>query len=229
MFIFSQFIVFYIFRNENPKIYRYSNENLFLIAENISQILIPYKSRVTPEFSYQIDKNIDVISRFGNKNLTQKTPSQNSNNREYSKKILASNIGCSPNELKGKVFEQLDAMNATIEACKEVMLKHNRTRFEQSKQYNMHPDDTPATLMIEMIEEYIERLKSKNKGDDQIFREMASSNTDLMSQLMTAQATGNMDRFNELIAQNPDFLDEFLRKMAENEDIEPEDDNDLPY
>ena len=69
MFIFAQFIVFYVFRYNNPKSYRYSDENLLWISEHILELLITYNSKVTPEFSHQIDKRINVLGVFGNKNL----------------------------------------------------------------------------------------------------------------------------------------------------------------
>jgi len=235
MFIFSQFVVFYILRKGSPAIYRYSDENLLLIVENLSKILIPYKSRVTPEFSYEIDKKVDVIARFGNKNIKPENPERNSSNREFSKSFLASNLGCSKTELKQKVFEQLESMNANIEACKEVILRRNKTRFEQAKEFNIHPDDTPANLMIEMVEEYIEKLKSKKNSDDQIIREMASSNIDLMSELLVAKELGDINRIEELLEQNPDFYHEFIKKIINNEDEESDEDShedfddDLPF
>lgn len=168
MFIFSQFIGLYVFRFDNPTVYRYSNENLLEIAKRINEILIPYKSRVTPEFSYQINKDLDVISIFGNKNIQKASPERSEKNREFSKNILASRNNCSPNMLKQKIFEQYDLMDPTIEAIEAVMIKYNKTRFEHAQQYKIHPDDTPAALFFEMAEEYLEVLKTKKKSSDQI-------------------------------------------------------------
>lgn len=138
-------------------------------------------------------------------------------------------MGCSPSDLKQKVFEKLDSMNATVEVCEEVLLKHNNSKFEQAEQYKIHPDDTPANLMIEMMEEYIEQLKSKKKSDDQIFREMATSNSDIMAEFLHVHASGNKDRLNKLIEQHPGFLDMFLGTENEDKETDEDYDDDLPF
>ena len=81
MYIFSQFVGLYIFRNDNPLIYRYSNENLFNIAENINKLLIPYNSKLYPELEYQINKDIDVLNLLGNKNLNKSDNMRNERDR----------------------------------------------------------------------------------------------------------------------------------------------------
>jgi hypothetical protein len=82
----------------------------------------------------------------------------------------------------------------------------------------MHPDDTPAALMIEMLEEYILILQTRKKSKDQILREMAGTNPDLMAQILVALSTSDTKKYNDLISQNPKFLDNFIDKIAENED-----------
>jgi len=174
MFIFSQFIGFFIFKNDNPKISRYSDEIIFEIVVRINKILIPYKSHVTPEFSYQIDKDYDVLSEILEINIRKVDQRRSERNRELSMNILASRNNCSPNMVKHKIFEQFDKMGVTIEMIKRETLIYYNVRIVQADLYNMHHDDTPAALFIEMAEEYIEKLESVS-GDDQIHREITKN------------------------------------------------------
>jgi hypothetical protein len=167
MFIFSQFIGFFIFKNDKAKISRYSDEIIFEIVTRINKILIPYKSHVTPEFSYQIDKDYDVLSEILEINIRNVDLSRSERNKELSMNILASRNNCSPNMVKHKIFEQLDKMGVTIEMIKSTNLIYSNVRFVQADLYNMHHDDTPAALFIKINEDYIERLKS-DSNDDQI-------------------------------------------------------------
>lgn len=236
MFIFSQYVVFYILRHDNPKIYRYSDENLISIAENLGKVLIPYNSKVTPEYEYQIDKTIDVIARFGNKNVTPKEICRNSANREISMQILSKNAGCLVSDLRELTYNKLSIIgssnNASAEAIisslKEIILKYNNARFEMAEQYGMHPNDTPASIMIELIEDYIEEIKSKKNSSDEEVEEMFLTDNDIMTQLMTAQIKGDTKHVNQLIKENPEFLMRFLKKMAEKEEGTYEED-DLPF
>ena len=218
IYIFSQFVGLYIFRNDNPLIYRYSNENLFNIAENINKLLIPYNSKLYPELEYQINKDIDVPNLLGNRNLKKSDNMRNERDRFQSKTILAIKVGCSVQNLKEKVFEQFDSLDVPVDEFKNLITKHTLTKSEHALKYKMHPDDTPAAIMIEMLEEYIILLKSRKKTDNQIFREMATDNPDIMTQIISALATGDMQLYNDLMTKNPEFLDKFIEKMADNED-----------
>jgi len=141
----------------------------------------------------------------------------NEKDRIQSRSILASKVGCLAEILKQKVFEKFDSLNVPVEEFERMRIKHESTKQDHALQYNMHPDDTPAGIMVEMIQEYILILQSRKKSNDQIFRELATDNTDLLAQAISAMQSGDMNRFNELIAQHPEFLDSFMRKMAENE------------
>lgn len=84
MYIFSQFVGLYIFRMGDPAIYRYSNDNLLNIAEKVTGLLIPFRSRLYPHLKYQLNKDIDVIEKFGNideVNAKKAKCIQNENNR----------------------------------------------------------------------------------------------------------------------------------------------------
>jgi len=218
MFIFAQFIVFYVFRFDNPKIYRFADINLLSIVLNIERILIPYDSKVNPEFLYQIDKKVDVRKFFEVDSVTNDESNKRERDRVFSLNKLASRLDCTPDKLKDNFFKQLDSKNATIDACMSMIIKHEKTKTEQAKQYYMHPHDTPAAILLEFTNEYIDSLKKKKKTDKQIFNEMASSNKELMAQLLAAQAAGKMDKVEELLRQNPVFFEEFLKKLGEKED-----------
>ena len=237
MFIFSQFVVFYILRNDNPSMYRLSDENLSGIAENIEKFLIPYNSKVTPEFAFQINKNIDFKSIIGNRNISNKFPLQNEENKQSSERKLAIRIGCTTDVLEEKVFKQLESMGVNSEVVNEVNAKHEKAKYEQAKQYNMHPDDTPAGILLELSQKYIESLKPKEKTHEEIISEMSSINPDLTAKVLHALAIGDMDRYSELIHQNPDYLYEFLKRIAEHDESKEKNkreesfdfDNDLPF
>jgi hypothetical protein len=160
MFIFSQYVVFYILKEKDPKNDRINDQVLLAIAENIKSFIIPYSSNVTPEFSHQIDKNKDVLSVVDVRSFHSES------NREISAKKLASNLVCSLEDLRKTVFEQLESMNATREILDDQIRKHQATKLDQAQEYNMLPDDTPASILIEIIEEYVEELKSKKKSDE---------------------------------------------------------------
>jgi hypothetical protein len=161
MFIFSQFVVFYILRNDNPSMYRLSDENLTGIADNIEKFLIPYNSKVTPEFTFQINKNIDFKSVIGNRNIKNELPLPNEENRQSSKRKLAIRFGCTIDLLEKYVFKDLYEIGITHEAMKEVIPKYEKTKEEQAIQYKMHPEDTPAAILIELTHKYLETFEPK--------------------------------------------------------------------
>jgi hypothetical protein len=160
----------------------------------------------------------DVIEIFREKIQFKTGPIINEKDRFQSKTILASKVGCSVQNLKENVFKQFDSVHSSIDEVQKLITKHNLTKVEHAIIYNIHPNDTPAAVMIEMLEEYILILKYRKKTDNQIFREMATIDPDLMTQILVALSTGETERYNELIAKNPKFLDNFIDKISENED-----------
>ena len=141
----------------------------------------------------------------------------NEKDRVQSTRILASNIGCSPEDLKQKTFEKFASVDISSEEFESMADKHRISKQIHASMYNMHPDDTPAAIMIELIEEYVVFLKSHKKSDERIFIEMAKQNPELLAQIVSALSSGDMKRYRDLIAQNPEFLDGFMGKMADNE------------
>lgn len=203
VFIFSQYVVFYILKDEVPRKSRINDKVLLAIAENITSFIIPYSSKVTPEFSHQIDRNLDILKVLDPRSFMTES------NRKISSKKLASSLGCSIKDIKQTVFDQLDSMHATEEVLSSLKDKHHITKLAQAKEYNMLPDDTPAGLLIEIINEFIESLK-QDSGNEKVFGELTKRVEDLMSELIEAHRTGNMTRVKELIESNPGFLDAFV-------------------
>lgn len=124
---------------------------------------------------FQFNEGIDPIEEQGNINHLKSSPRGKEKDRFQSKTNLASKIGCPVQNLKEKVFEQFDSVDVPIDEFKKLIAKHNATKSDHASIYKMHPDDTPAALMIEMLEEYILILQSRKKSKDQIFREMATN------------------------------------------------------
>ena len=60
MFIFSQFVVFYILKNMEPKRQVFGNDHFMGMADNIEKFLIPYNSKGTPKFKFQIDNILNI-------------------------------------------------------------------------------------------------------------------------------------------------------------------------
>lgn len=141
----------------------------------------------------------------------------NEQDRFRSKCILALKLGCLPEEVKNKIFEKFDSHDIGIQEFENLKIKHESGKESQALKYNMHPDDTPAGLFVEMIQEYINNLERKKKSDDLIFKELATENEELMSQVLNAIGSGDKELLSELMKKNPEFLESFLNKMAENE------------
>jgi tetratricopeptide (TPR) repeat protein len=138
---------------------------------------------------------------------------KNHTNKEFSKKILAKRMGCEPNQLREKVFEQLDSMGATIEVLEEMIEQHKNIKYDLAKEYNMHPDDTIAAVLFEYTQEYIYNLENKKDiPDNDLFIKMYSHDPDLMVDILTAGASGNDEKVRKLIGDNPDFLNKFLQE-----------------
>jgi len=216
MFVFSQFVSFYIIRNNNPCIYRYSDENLLKIAENLTLFTTQLNSARFPDFIVQLDNSIDAIAIIKKIKLPEIVP--NEKNKAISRQRLADNLKCSPDKLKETVFKQLSSMGLTIEAYNEVVPKFEKAKFEQAKQYGIHPEDTPAAILFSINEQYIETIRNK-KGDlDTVIHEMSSVDPQLMTELLAAKSIGDDVRFNEILDKNPEFMWLFLRKLAEQEE-----------
>lgn len=141
----------------------------------------------------------------------------NEKDRIQSERILALNIGCSPETLKNTVFDKFASYNVSVEEFKNIINKYKATKKDQAQLYNMHPDDTPAGLMVEMLEEYFPILKTHKKSNIQILSEIEGENPDLLEHIISAIGSGDMETYRDLIAQNPEFLDSFMGKLADNE------------
>lgn len=134
--------------------------------------------------------------------------------------LLALKIGCSVEELKMKVFEKFDTQELSVNEFESLRLKQEPKKLVHAVGYNMHPDDTPAAIMIEMMLEYMVILQSRKKTDEQMIAELASDYDDLFFQVMSALGSGDMKKYKDLITHNPEFLDSFIKKVAENEEKE---------
>ncbi len=163
MFIFSQFVVDYILRGGDSTKSRWSDKSLVLLAENIESLIIPYKSAVTPEFSFELDRNVDVRPFIEKESMENRRIAD----RKRSYQILASRIECDPDNLKEVTFAKFDEMGISMDMLESSIKEGLGVKLQHAKEFNMHPDDTPAALTIELMEEYRNVLLENyfNKGD----------------------------------------------------------------
>lgn len=140
----------------------------------------------------------------------------NEANRTRSRKILAHKIGCTVIDLKQSVFEKFNSTGASLEEIERLVKKHSISKKFHAVLYRMSPDDTPAALMIEMLNEYLSLRKTEKESNNPTITELVMDDVDLIAELTIASGEGNQKRINELIKDYPDFFDKFAKTLSES-------------
>lgn len=137
--------------------------------------------------------------------------------RNKSRIILASRMGCTVHDLKKSVFDKFISFPVSREEMQRLVEKYSAAKRDQGILYDMHPDDTPAGLMVDMMKEFISAHTPTRKTESQFFMEVAKKDPDLIAELILASGRGDTARIEELLSDKPGFLEAFVESMPDNE------------
>jgi len=165
IYIFSQFMVFYLIGNGVEGFTRLPDKDIMLIAKNIDKYLIPYESRVTPEIKRQIEKYVKP-QEIKSENIVAGKRTRNykrEKDRVYGENLLAERLKCETYEINDVIFKELDKEVNVKEACDNII---NSCRIEmdaQAEEYNIDQYDTPAGIIMMIVENYKKLIEVKEK------------------------------------------------------------------
>jgi hypothetical protein len=195
----------------------WGKKNIRIINPNVGNVEINCKS-----ISYQDFENVnkdEINKQIKSINEEPTIIKDNSDdNRKKSFFIIADKLGCLPTEVKDFFINNFKKQNFTIEELEQSIEHWNNKRKVEAKAFNMALDDTPAALYKSWTQEHLESLKTNETIDNKVFSDLTNKNPVLLKELLDAQRNGDTINFNNLIKQNPDFLDFFLSKLAGEDD-----------
>lgn len=140
----------------------------------------------------------------------------NEKDKIRSRAILAAKMDCSVHDLKERIFKEFDSVDTSIEGFERLIMKYTDTKYEHAIRYNVLPDDTPAALMVEIIQEYVAILKTRQKSGNQTFIEMAMNDPGLLGELIEASENGDFKRVEELVKKHPEILNKFIESIDDD-------------
>lgn len=125
---------------------------------------------------------------------------------------MAENIGCSPAQVKENYIKGLKEQQLTAAQTKEAIQMCRQKKYEESKVFNIDPDDTASAYMEEWTKEY---LKNKEYADrKRTEREVAEDLITENPELDRIVKSGDKSELHDFLGDNPDLMDSMLEDLA---------------
>jgi hypothetical protein len=104
----------------------------------------------------------------------------------------------------------------TVEQIRNEIKLLREIKLDQSVEIKIHPDDTPAQIMLRFAEEFLYILITQKKEDNYSYVPL-STKIDNSPELMDAIFQNDKNKAKDYFNKNPDFFDGITKKLASYE------------
>lgn len=156
-----------------------------------------------PERAARIEKNKGF-------DFSEKSKSRDQDKRE-SLIRMARNLGCLPSQVKECFINGLKEQNLTVAQTEKAIQMSRQKKYEESKVFNIDPDDTAAAYMEEWTKEFLDN--KEYAGRQRTERDIAESLLAENPELDRIVRSGDELALHSFLSDNPDLMDSILENL----------------